>query len=333
MPAPKSWLEELTLSKLHRLATALGTPCSGTKLARIEAIRNATSNSVQNGDSRGTVSDLSLLSIDMGIRNLAFAHLTAPAEEVTRPLKHIRYGRPTLRAWRRIAVAESLDVTTSSHRDSALEMSTSAAIELVAAAKESFEPIDYARHAYNLVKSILQTYQPNHILIERQRFRSGGQSAVQEWTLRVGVFEGMLYSVLRTLIEEHKLQLSIEPMQPPRVNRYWLEGSKDLLGSKEKKMVGREVKKAKVDLVGNLLREGSSVICVGKEVQPTALDFISRVSQASKRGRADTTNISKLDDLADSLLQGLAWIQWQNNRRRIEAQGRDAVDMASGTLS
>ncbi|OAP56603.1 hypothetical protein AYL99_08715 [Fonsecaea erecta] len=268
----------------------------------------------------------------MGIRNLAFAHLTVPVEEITQPLQHIWYSRPTLQAWRRIAVTESLHATTNSYPGSAFDKSTSAESGLAGAAKESFEPIHYARHAYDLVKYMLHTYKPNHILIERQRFRSGSQSAVQEWTLRVGVFEGMLYSVLRTLIEEHKLQLSIEPMQPPRVNRYWLEGRQGLLGSKENKLVGREVKKAKIDLVGQLLGGGSSDICVGSAAQQTASDFVSRVNQASTRRRADIPNISKLDDLADSLLQGLAWIQWQNNRRRIETLGRDAIDMASGAL-
>ncbi|OAG43327.1 hypothetical protein AYO21_02264 [Fonsecaea monophora] len=331
MTAPKPWLKELTLTKLHRLATALGTPCSGTKLARIEAISRAASDSVRDGNSSGSVSHLSLLSIDMGIRNLAFAHLTAPVEEVTQPLRYIQYRKPTLQAWRRIAVAESLN-STSGHPDSAPETSMSTVTEVAEVAKESFEPIDYARHAYNLVKYMLRTYKPNHILIERQRFRSGGQSAVQEWTLRVGVLEGMLYSVLRTLAEEHRLQLSIEPMQPPRVNRYWLEGHQGLLGSKEKKLVGRDVKKAKIDIVGNMLRDEDSIFRVGKGVQQEAAEFVSRVNKHSKDGRAATTNMSKLDDLADSLLQGLAWIHWRNNRRCIEFLGRDAVDMESGCL-
>ncbi|KIW98371.1 uncharacterized protein Z519_00031 [Cladophialophora bantiana CBS 173.52] len=328
MPVPKPWLEELTLNKLHRLATALGTSCSGTKLARIEAIHRAISNTVGEGDNRSNLSNLSLLSIDMGIRNLAFAHLTAPVEEVVRPLKHVRYSRPTLQAWRRIAVAEFLNST----RSSALERSKDTAVELAGATKESFEPIDYARHAYNLVKYMLQTYQPNYILIERQRFRSGGQSSVQEWTLRVGVFEGMLYAGLRTLVEEYQLQLGVEPMLPPRVNRYWLEGRQGLLASKNKRLVGRDVKKAKIDLVGNILGGQSSTICIGEDIQPEAADFVSRWNKVSKGERAAATNMSKLDDLADSLLQGLAWIHWQNNRRRIEVLGRDAVDMESGTL-
>ncbi|KIW75373.1 hypothetical protein Z517_10114 [Fonsecaea pedrosoi CBS 271.37] len=324
-------MKKLDEGSLHRLATALGTPCSGTKLARIEAISCAASDSVRDGNSRGSVSHLSLLSIDMGIRNLAFAHLTAPVEEeVTQPLRYTQYRKPTLQAWRRIAVAESLN-STSGHPDSAPETS-STVTEVAEVAKESFEPIDYARHAYNLVKYMLRTYKPNHILIERQRFRSGGQSAVQEWTLRVGVFEGMLYSVLRTLAEEHRLQLSMEPMQPPRVNRYWLEGYQGLLGSKEKKLVGRDVKKAKIDLVGNMLRDENSIFRVGKSVQQEAAEFVSRVNKHSKDGRAATTNMSKLDDLADSLLQGLAWIHWRNNRRCIEFLGRDAVDMESGCL-
>ncbi|ETI22918.1 hypothetical protein G647_04712 [Cladophialophora carrionii CBS 160.54] len=321
MPVAKPWLDTLTTAKLHRLAIAIGAPCSGTKAVRIEGIRRAvTSVSSKDGSD---ASDLSLLSIDMGIRNLAFAHITASLQAAN-SAKYLQYTKPTLQAWRRLAVSESLDATTavpiSVRVDNASE---------VLASKESFEPVDYALHAYKLINYMLQTCQPNHVLIERQRFRSGGGPAVQEWTIRVGVFEGMLYASLRTIIEERKLHLSVEPMQPSRVNRYWLEGC---MRPSTRKLVGQEVKRAKIQLAGNILREADANICVGKEMQPIVADFVSGCNKDFTSKPAANAGKMKLDDLADSLLQGLSWIKWQNSRRRIEALGRDAIDLDSGAV-
>ncbi|KIW71725.1 hypothetical protein PV04_03860 [Phialophora macrospora] len=322
MPAGKLWLENLTVAKLHRLAIAIGAPCSGTKAARIEGIRRAVTNVARNGGCGS--SDLSLLSIDMGIRNLAFAHITAPLR-VTDSAGNFQYGKPRLQAWRRLAVSELPDVARavpiSVHLDNSREAS---------AAKESFEPVDYATHAYNLINYMLRTYQPDHVLIERQRFRSGGGSAVQEWTIRVGVFEGMLYAALRTLIEERKMHLRVEPMQPSRVNRYWLE---DRMHPSTRKLAGREVKRAKIELVGDMLQKANPHICVGKGMHPFVADFVSSCNKVSKKKPTATAGMTKLDDLADSLLQGLSWIEWQHNRSRIEALGREAIDLDSGAMS
>lgn len=36
--------------------------------------------------------------------------------------------------------------------------------------------------------------------------------------------------------------------------------------------------------------------------------------------------IGKLDDLADCLLQGVAWVKWQENRRLLVEGGLDSLD-------
>ncbi|EXJ63219.1 hypothetical protein A1O7_03666 [Cladophialophora yegresii CBS 114405] len=322
MSAVKPWLENLTIAKLHRLAIAIGAPCSGTKAVRIEGIRHAVTNVASND--RSDPSDLSLLSIDMGIRNLAFAHITAPLQ-ATNSAEYLQYQKPTLQSWRRLAVSQSLYATSTVPLSFRVESSSE-----TSASKESFEPADYALHAYELINHMLQTYQPNHVLIERQRFRSGGGSSVQEWTIRVGVFEGMLYASLRTMIEERKMRLRVEPMQPSRVNRYWLG---DFVRPSTRKLVGQEVKRAKIRLVGNMLQGADANICVGKGMQPIVAEFVSGCNKVSKSKPTANAGKVKLDDLADSLLQGLSWIKWQNNRRRIEVLGRDAIDLDSGPVS
>ncbi len=312
MPTTKSWLESLTIAKLQRLAITIGAPCSGTKAARVEGIRRAVANVENYHD--GSSAPLSLLSIDMGIRNLSFSHLTAPLRRVPKSPGYLQYEKPTLQVWRRLAVSEPIDtpdaVTSRVRSDPSKDVLSESVIATPSKApRETFEPVDYAKHAYDLIYYMVQTYRPTHVLIERQRFRSGGGSAVQEWTIRVGVFEGMLYSVLRTLTEERRLQLSVEPMQPPRVNRYWLESPLHLSAREPKKLAGREVKKAKIELVGSILSEADATVRVDGQLHTFATDFVSSWRKATKRQRGAIAGMSKLDDLADSLLQGLAWIE------------------------
>lgn len=337
MPVSKSWLQEFTLPKLHRLAVALGVTCSGTKAERINSIQRAVSN-VRAGDSKkGALPKLSLLSIDMGIKNLAFAHLTAPLQQAPGSSDYLHYGKPTLQQWRRIAVSESQHTgdpgsVPSVAGSSTEKLSKPPSVQPMETTAESFEPVDFARHAYNLIDYMIDTYQPTHVIIERQRFRSGGGSAVQEWTIRVGVFEGMLYSVLQTLVSERKMCLTVEPVQPARVNRYWLEGHQNSSLPSSKKLVGREVKKAKIDLVSDMIKEGGAQFHITTELQPFAGIFVSSCAKSPKSKSAMSASMSKLDDLADSVLQGLAWIDWQNNRRHVDVLGRDGVDVESGAV-
>ncbi|KAL6245265.1 hypothetical protein RBB50_008040 [Rhinocladiella similis] len=329
MTAPKTWLEALTLEKLHRVAVTIGSPCSGTKAVRLQGIRNAITNKKQYNEGR-----LSLLSIDMGIRNLAYAHFTATrAPEAT-----ALYATPALQSWSRLSVSKPAEKSTDgSHQSDGVQQGDVRATPplLDSTAKESFEPDEYAKHAYVLITHMLQTYKPDVILIERQRFRSGGRAAVPEWTIRVGVFEGMLYAVLRTLVENEKLKLDVESMLPTRVNRYWLEGPDRVVQSSKKKATGREVKSAKIDVVGSILEDPSpaSKVDVSTTLQPFTQQFVSVWKKELRGKKGQSKEISKLDDLADSFLQGLAWIQWQNNRQRLDSLGADAVDMESGWLS
>jgi cruciform cutting endonuclease 1 len=328
MTMPKTWLEALTLNKLHRLAGSIGSPCSGTKPIRVQGIREAISSA-----KKCKQDQLSLLSIDMGIRNLAFAHFTAkPASETS----HL-YDLPKLQAWHRVAVSRAPNELKASLGpdivgDSTSEMRTAKDL-LDNDKKESFEPSDYAGHAYNLVNHLLQTYKPNYVLIERQRFRSGGRAAVPEWTIRVGVFEGMLHAVLRTLVESGKIKLVVESMLPTQVNRYWFDDP-DRAKPAGEKLTGRDGKRAKIDLVGNILegQSSSARVVIAEGLQPLAQQFVSVWKKEVRTKKGESKGISKLDDLADSFLQGLAWINWQNNRQRLDALGAEAVILDLGLL-
>ncbi|KAK2774317.1 hypothetical protein FQN53_003671 [Emmonsiellopsis sp. PD_33] len=266
LQSPGTWLPSLKLRQLQRLASLTGVLSSGTKPVLVKRLDQAFQ--VHATDSRQTCHDVgdeeasidssktaSILSIDMGIRNLAFAHLTVPPIPAGRT-KTGEPETPILTAWYRLAVSSFLPNSTSEDRvldfnlgeemgpkkksvtkrksetSKETEDETTSESQLrelsntTEKEKESFAPKLYAAHAYTLMSSLLATYKPTHILIERQRFRSGGGSSVQEWTIRVGVFEGMLYAVLRAIQQERKGELAkiiVQGVEPQRVMRYWMD--------------------------------------------------------------------------------------------------------------
>lgn len=344
----------------------------------------------------------------MGIQNLAFAHLCVSHPWDSAP------STPELTAWHRLSVSgiAEMDLHGDLHSNSRPDPvspspATSAVSEYPSEAtfdstrqqldktnstktkpqekkkdadkpptKDPFSPDLYAANAYTLITSLLSTYRPTHILIERQRFRSGGGSAVQEWTLRVGVFEGMLHAVLRTLRHERGgeiAKLDVQGIEPRRVVRYWIEsesenrdGEGDYSDSdndraaeekdqkekgKKMKLTARDVKKAKIDIVGRWLssslpntcpspnmgekkaaREVDSKIVLADNqlaVHALARAYLRRwKGQRTKSKGSDMALVDavKLDDLADCLLQGVAWVEWQDMRRRLALEGANVLD-------
>ncbi|RMZ86087.1 hypothetical protein DV737_g100, partial [Chaetothyriales sp. CBS 132003] len=173
-----------------------------TRAARIGAIEQALQNAAAlSATSNGRNGGLRIVSIDMGIRNLAYSTLQA------RVPRAFSASPDTIQisAWQRIEVGNASSGAAFSHPK---EPAASAPTNM---AKETFEPYEYAKYAYSFIKGIVDEHNPTHVLIERQRFRSGGGAAVQEWTIRVGVFEAMLYATLRTLAEQYYCNCIVIP--------------------------------------------------------------------------------------------------------------------------
>ena len=312
------WLTKLKLDQLQRLAIKIGTPCSGTKPVRIQAIQHGINATRETAARKTPRQPLSVISIDMGVRNLAYCHL-----KTSWPTHESGTNRIEILQWKRLNMEASLPAQSQEELELGPgRLRTSSKLK---AKSESYDPATYASRAHAFVTHILKSYRPTHVLIERQRFRSGGQAAVQEWSIRVGVFEAMLYAVFTTMMAEKHHSCQVVPILPQQVNRFWLESDPSPSTKTRTKATGKTEKLQKIGCVEKLLSEHvyhSNVHFFGQaEVMKEA--FLSR---NKKKTAYDAAAKLKLDDLSDSLLQGLAWIRWQNNRLRLDTLRDKAFD-------
>ena len=338
MASRLSWLSSCTNAQLGTLAKAVGVNSSGTKpILTSQLLDHLPKGSFRLKSSRDALQEpCRILSIDMGIRNLAYCCITLPH---TGRLTVTDFAMPVVHEWTRIAIGEE---STKSKRVANLapEKATKKVEQIgkvtLSDPKEAFDPATYSQHAYDLVATLLNHLRPTHILIERQRFRSMGGSAVQEWTLRVNMFEAMIYAVLKTFSESGFWEGDVHPIIPSKVSNFWIMGKQAALkegpGSKSAK-----TKTAKIDLVTHWLEDGGRFQLDGGAAQ-LGEAYLRKKTRKGKRSSVKQKTLSeskalpvaqdsleKLDDLADCLLQGMAWIKWEENRRLILAKGAEAL--------
>ncbi|OKL59181.1 hypothetical protein UA08_05664 [Talaromyces atroroseus] len=379
------YLTTLKATQLKALARATGIPSSGRKDVLRKRIGEDVSMSVflrhdpQHGDAGKK--ELSVLSIDMGIQNLAVAHLVVrdglSASSSSSSSSSSSLGQPgsvMLNAWHRIGVQEltrrhqqgKISKDPESEEEEPLQFILPAAafrtfsttqtqkstdeksnipkgIETVEG-KINFDPESLSLSAFILLSALLKAYKPTHILIERQRFRSGGQRAVLEWSLRVGVFEGMVHAVLRTMREIECYAdadgLQVYGISPARVMQFW-DNDNDSRDETVQKNA-KSVKKLKMDIIGELLMSSSSTSRSKQEAdsrisalsswgfdvntattQKVVDAYLARWNGSNGKKRTkdgsdkNQDRIEKMDDLADCLLQGLTWLEWQARRARV----------------
>ncbi|KAK7568440.1 mitochondrial resolvase Ydc2 [Phyllosticta citricarpa] len=333
---------------LKTLLALFGSPTSGTKptlISRLRhdvatpkltpAVRRASGPAVQR-----------IVSVDMGIRNLAFCVADVEIREASRQQsksksKDITPAGPEVSlsvvAWERIAVQE---LTAAEENDGAGEEGEG---EGAAPEKESFLPSALSHIAYTLLTRALLPHAPGTLLIEQQRYRSQGSSAVQEWTYRVNMLEGMLWAVIKTLKaeEDKKAQARLasssssdgkststadasssvplpspHAVSPQRVANFWMTATplgRALMAAKQPRRQSGRLKVEKRDKIAFLSAwlarsSGSDAVAI-----PSIVDAIM-----DEEGGASERDIGKLDDLADCLLQAAAWARWEGNRRTIE---------------
>ena len=257
-----------------------------------------------------------IVSIDMGIKNLGMCALEPSTSSVSSGSGSHNGCQTKLhvQAWKKVDVLGHLPNLT----------------------QAAFGPSSLSKVAVSIAKDLILTYKPTHILIERQRFRSGGAAAVQEWTLRVNMLESMLWASLETLRGEMKARdtPNVHEVSPARVAKFWCQSSStavteklfenDWQNGKDAVVIAKDSrkveKKDKIAVVSSWLANANGRSSVQLEFYDEALrvaeSFISGTSEG--RGKKSSKEpLGKLDDLADCLLQGAAWVRWEENRQQM----------------
>lgn len=333
-------LNSLKAKTLQHVAFLTGMPSAGTKSHIADCLQSSLQKALLSSEG------CRVLSVDMGIRNLAYCVVDVPA------LSRLGENKLQVQSWKRLDLLDRLkpEVFTLPPKEDSPETSsprgrskpsTTANIIL----KDAFTPSVMSKAALGVANDFLK-YKPDVILIERQRFRSGGGSAIQEWTVRVNTLESMLWACFETMrfsqLREYKQPFpAIHEVAPKRVAGFWTASPDvhrppaNLLTdgyspSDGKTVVGKAkgasaVKKEKIAVLRSWL-EGSGGVSLefSPETQITAEAFAAGPKRRpSKKVGTDAAHEvaavreTKLDDLADCVLQATAWVRWEENRRAI----------------
>lgn len=332
-----SSLESLKANQLKQLLGFIGCPRTGSKSDLVSRLRHHQQlPRIRYRDGRARI-----LSIDMGIRNLAFC----VSELQQRERDGSRFAaRMNVIDWKRLDLSKTPTVLpgiedAGSHVQQEYSETNDPLLSPVAPAPsymvpgEAFTPDHLAPMAYKLLKEKLLIYEPHIILIERQRYRSGGGSAVLEWTLRVNMLEGMLWACLETLKRENLLALppasrdvpDVYGVSPQRVSSFWIDQGtdrktvkKDKIDVVQKWLAGMEAKSTEIET-----KLGSEIISLSfsgaakktSELFESKAGTLNKSSKTTRsKGAKETEKIGKIDDLADCLLQATAWLAWETNR-------------------
>jgi len=321
-------LSGLKAWQLRHAAFLMGLPTTGNKAILETAIQYKLEHPQQ------PLEGSRILSVDMGIRNLAYCVVDLP--EHTLPETNDSTPPSTSAAlriseWRKQDLL-STQLPTRTHPSTA----NTKHIPNPDPPTNPFTPSTLSRTAYTLATTFL-SYNPHTILLERQRFRTGGGAAIQEWTVRVNMLESMLHACLYTLRQAAPVRNipDVLEVSPARVANFWVAAaasdvaltpsslfearastsSADVVAATRKKVQ----KKDKISIVRKWMT-GS----VNQDVRLQFEDGASRIRDmfllpSPTRGKTTVgaREVQKVDDLADCLLQAAAWVRWEENSRVI----------------
>ncbi|KAH8730118.1 mitochondrial resolvase Ydc2 [Phaeosphaeriaceae sp. PMI808] len=264
---PKS--RPVTAKALQALLTRIGSASSGTKNVLRERFQRdvvrprlfALRPERQARQSKSSDRKLRIISIDMGIKNLAYC-----AAEVDYP------GGDAMNPTMDIIRWDKIDLVGATQGLRGHLPNPKLIKEGPADADEEADPYSLSvlsETAYYFIKNQVLELSPDAILIERQRWRSASSSAIQQWTVRVNTLEAMLWAILRTLRTEYMAALpkrkatdtasnyEIDGVDPKRVGQFWIrqheiaaaesKGKVPSLGLEEVDQAGKKVPRSKAE--------------------------------------------------------------------------------------
>ena len=306
-----SWLNRLKGGQLKFVATRVGTNSSGTK-AQITRDVQAKIFSDHRGwrdtSARPELQEKaqrrnSIISVDMGVKNLAYCQLLPPSE--------FPQGKATLTHWQRLNVFEQ------KHGGDWPSLDSKNASQ----SKITYDPGPFALAAHRIALILIQLDPTSSIHIERQRFRSMGASSVLEWTIKVNILEGMLYASLATLKETSQWTGSAHGPRPERVSAFWIDkvSSGDVMEGRRSKNMKMQKKKGLMEVVQHWLTKGE--LQTAGQGEWTAARYVANFGVRKRQ-----QGFEKLDDLADCLAQGMAVLRWRENSQLCWERGEEALE-------
>ncbi|KAK3304130.1 mitochondrial resolvase Ydc2 [Chaetomium strumarium] len=282
-----------------------------------------------------------VLSIDLGLKNFAFSLLSpapastpapapAPPRAPTPSSPLLNISPVHLHAWHRLDLTLPPSSTPDEQGGEAAEKDNEKEEE---GGGDGFSPATLSAVTVDLVKSHLLPLQPTHVLIERQRFRTGGAAAIFEWTLRVNTLEAMLHAVFAALRGAapagdglpNGMPLVVDSVLPRRVAGFLfpdgllpvpvpepeVAGVGSLTGAGEGKRKGKGkgrggngayqlLKKGKVDVLGAGLKEGQLVVPQTEQAREMVGLFLEGLAARGQRKRGRKSKEEK--DAVDEIL-------------------------------
>jgi cruciform cutting endonuclease 1 len=220
----------VTVQILRKLLLSIGSATSGKKELLLHRLPQDVQRSrlpILPGDGNGKTR---ILSIDMGIKNLAFCVIDIPRslsekQPSTRKSKTKPKIPVQVQAWRRLNVVDEVAASTLS-----TDLVPSEEAE---EAEDPYTPSALSKIAFSILSKTLLPYKPDIILIERQRWRSASSPSIQQWTIRVNTLEGMFWAILearramsrplQTDVPEATLGHEVFGVDPKRVGQFWLQ--------------------------------------------------------------------------------------------------------------
>jgi cruciform cutting endonuclease 1 len=249
----------VTAKALQALLTRIGSASSGTKevlqarFKRDVAEQHLFGQRTGKGQRKSHPEKLRIISIDMGIKNLAFCDVEVDyvqGNSLKPTLDIIRWDKLNL-----------VDATHDSLQHQPETPDTQNVKEGTKHAQEELDPYSLSvlsRTAYTFLRKSILEVSPDIILIERQRWRSASSAAIQQWTVRVNTLEAMLWAILSALKLEQSAaareakgamanrQYKVYGVDPKRVGQFWLGQSARALAEKQDEAIASEG----IDLLG-----------------------------------------------------------------------------------